>query len=671
MKTRRRLEIPALLLACCFIACGDETKQTIRADSSPAGSVDRDERGRAAPTDHTRAAQAAVLASLPFEDETDFQNARRGLIAQIEDPVIETEAGTTVWNLNDYAFEEGDAPASVNPSLWRQARLNAIHGLFEVVPGIHQVRGYDLANMTIVSGETGFIIIDPMTTTETARAAMDLVRANLGDKPVTALMYTHSHIDHFGGARGVLSAADIERGVPVIAPEGFLLEAVSENVLAGDAMTRRASYMFGFLTERSPRGHVDSGLGKASTPGTFGLAPPTEIITETGTERVLDGVRFHFQNTPGAEAPAEMMIYLPDQKALCGAENVSHVLHNLYTLRGAKVRDALEWSRYIDESIRLFGDSQVLFSSHHWPTWGNAEVVEFMKKQRDVYKFIHDQSLRLANSGATPLEIAEEIELPQSLARNFATRGYYGTLSHNSKAVYQHYFGWFDGNPANLNPLPPSEQAHRYVKAMGGAAKVVEMAKEAYDAGDYRWVATLLNHVIFAEPGNEPAGALLADAYDQLGYQAESGPWRDFYLTGAQELRDGIGESPLDRRGTTAIIAAMPTDIFFDALAVRLNGKKAEGKDTVINFVFTDIDETHIVELENAVLHHRPGPPSEDADATIKMTRGTWNEIIARTATPQSKVMSGDVDIDGNPLALVSFFGMLDEPSQFFEIVRP
>jgi alkyl sulfatase BDS1-like metallo-beta-lactamase superfamily hydrolase len=484
-------------------------------------------------------------------------------------------------------------------------------------------------------------------------------------------MYTHSHIDHFGGALGVLSQADIERGVPVIAPEGFLLEAVSENVLAGDAMTRRATYMFGFLTERGPRGHVDSGLGKGSTPGTFGLAPPTDIIVETGTERILDGVRFRFQNTPGAEAPAEMMIYLPDMKALCGAENVSHVLHNVYTLRGAKVRDALEWSNYLDESIRIFGDADVLFSSHHWPTWGNDEVLAFLKKQRDVYKYIHDQSLRLANSGATPSEIAEQIELPQSLDQNFATRGYYGTVSHNSKAVYQHYFGWFDGNPANLNPLPPTQQAERYVLAMGGAAKVTALAKEAYDAGDYRWVATLLNHVVFAEPSNEAAAALLADTYDQLGYQAESGPWRDFYLTGAMELRNGIGESPIDKRGTAAVISAMPTGIFFDALAVRLNGQKAEGEDTIINFVFTDIGETHVVELENAVLHHRQGEPDPNANATISMTRGTWNEIIARTATPQSKIMNGDIGVDGNPLALIQFFGMLDEPSQFFEIVRP
>lgn len=661
----------ASLFSVAVLGCGDGRTE-IDPSASPAGSQGRDAAGRAAPTEATIAANRAVAASLPLEDMRDFADARRGLIGSLESATLVLDDGTVVWDLEQFAFQEGNAPDSVNPSLWRQAKLNNIHGLFEVVPGIYQVRGYDLANMTLVEGETGWIVIDPMTTVETSTAAMELVRTHLGDRPVQALIYTHSHIDHFGGGKGVISDADLERGVPVIAPSGFLEEAVSENVLAGVAMTRRATYMFGFLTERSPRGHVDSGLGKASTPGTFSLARPTRTISETGEGLTIDGVEMVFQNTPGAEAPAEMMIYLPKLRALCGAENVSHVLHNVLTLRGAKVRDALMWSNYIQESIDLFtADTDVLFSSHHWPTWGQGEIVAFLEKQRDVYKFIHDQTLRLANAGFTSAEIAEQIELPESLRTNFATRGYYGTVSHNSKAVYQHYFGWFDGNPANLHPLPPREQAIRYVEAMGGLNNVVSQGKKAYDAGDYRWAVTLLNHAVFAEPTFAPAAALLADTYDQLGYQAESGPWRDFYLTGSQELRRGVEPLPVTGKGTVEVIAGMPTHMFFDALAVRLLPDDAEDSDTVLNFVFTDIEETHIVWIENAVLHHREGEADPDANSTIRLTRTAWNGLVAQTATPQSLMLSGEVKVEGNPLALVGFFSMLAAENPAFEIVRP
>jgi alkyl sulfatase BDS1-like metallo-beta-lactamase superfamily hydrolase len=646
--------------------CGDRDHAIPRLVPS-----DDDGSGHTAPSEFTIRANAAVLEKLPFEDQTDFEDARRGLIATRSDPVIRDAAGKEVWNQGDFAFETGDAPDSVNPSLWRQAQLNAIHGLFEVSDGIYQVRGYDLANMSLVESENGWIVIDPMTTKETATAAMDLVREHLGALPVMALLYTHSHIDHFGGARAVLSDEDLERGVPVIAPEGFVVEAVSENVLAGTAMTRRASYMFGFLLDRGPRGHVDSGLGKASTPGSFGLIRPTEIVSETGTEMMLDGVRVVFQNTPGAEAPAEMMFYFPELKALCGAENVSHVLHNVYTPRGAKVRDALRWSNYIDEAIALFGDAEVLFASHHWPTWGRERIIEYLKKQRDVYKYIHDQTLRLANRGYTMLEIAEQIELPESLERTFATRGYYGTVNHNAKAVYQHYFGWFDANPANLHALPPEQAAGRYVEAMGGAGAVVEKARVSYAKGDYRWTAMLLNHLVFAEPTHQAARALLADTYDQLGYQAESGPWRDFYLTGAKELREGPGDLPFARQGTLDIVASVPTDLFFDALAVRLDGTKAEGADTVINFVFTDIGETHVLELENAVLHHRQGEPRSDADTTVKLTREGWNQIITGQASFQGKILSGEIDVDGSRLKLLGFFATLDVFEPTFNIVTP
>jgi alkyl sulfatase BDS1-like metallo-beta-lactamase superfamily hydrolase len=642
----------------------ESTRPALRSSSD-------DGSGHSAPSEFTLRANAAVLDVLPFEDQRDFELAKRGFIASLDDPVIRDANGKVIWDTRDFDFVEGDPPGSVNPSLWRQAKLNGIHGLFKVSDRIYQVRGYDLANMSLIEGDTGWIVIDPLTTQETAEAAMGLVAKHLGVRPVVALIFTHSHIDHFGGARGVLSDADLERGVPVIAPEGFVIEAVSENVLAGTAMSRRASYMFGFLLNRSARGHVDSGLGKATAAGTFGLIRPSEIVSGEGRSMTLDGVEVYFQNTPGAEAPAEMMPWFPGLGALCGAENVSHVLHNLYTLRGAKVRDALRWSNYLDQAIERAGDIDVLFASHHWPTWGNGEIIEYLKKQRDVYKFIHDQTLRLANQGMTMVEIAEQIRLPESLAQTFATRGYYGTVNHNAKAVYQFYFGWYDGNPANLNPLPPEAEATRYVDAMGGASALLEKARASFDAGEYRWTATLLNHLVFAQPDNDAARSLLAETYDQLGYQAESGPWRDFYLSGAKELREGAIEMAIARTGPIDVVSSMPTGLFFDALAVRLNAEKAEGADSVINFVFEDIGETHVVNLENAVLHHRSGAPRADADATVRLTRELWNRVVSKQTSFQKELLKGNVDVDGSPLALVRFFAMLDDPSPTFNIVTP
>ena len=657
------VSIVALALAGCSEREGEPGRLAASQD---------DASGHVAPSPFTVDANAKVLGELPFSDQTDFEDANRGFLAARQDAVIRTEAGLVVWNLDDFAFEEGDSPDSVNPSLWRQARLNRIHGLFQVTDRIYQVRGYDLANMTLIAGDTGWIVVDPMTARETAAAALDLVASKLGPRPIRALIFTHSHIDHFGGARAVIPDPAAAKDVPMIAPEGFLVEAASENVLAGITMSRRAAYMFGFLLGRGPRGHVDSGLGKASTPGTFGLVAPNRIVSETPTEMTLDGVRFVFQNTPGSEAPAEMMIWLPDLHALCGAENVTHTLHNLYTLRGAKVRDALLWSNYLDEAIRRFGsDVQVLFASHHWPMWGNARIVDYLKKQRDLYKYLHDQTLRLANHGRTPREIAEDLRLPDSLALTFGDRGYYGTVSHDAKAVYQHYFGWFDGNPANLDPLPPEEAAPRYVEFMGGADALLEKARAAYDEGEYRFVAMVLNDLVFAQPDNEAARELLARCYDQLGYQAESGPWRDFYLTGASELRRGAMALPFRTTGASDIVSAMPSGLFFDALAVRLNGEKAAGKHVLLNFEFTDVGETHVIEVENAVLHHWQAPAREDADVTLRLARSTWDDIVIGKRTMQGAILSGDVDVDGSRLSLLGFFGMLDTFEPTFEIVRP
>ena len=655
-------------LSCCLLvllalACGERS-------APPAGPESAD--GNSAPSLTTTRRNAAVRDQLPFADESDFADATRGRIGGEAPVVVRGADESLIWDTPAYSFVTGDAPASVNPSLWRQARLNAIHGLFLVTDGIYQVRGYDLSNMSLIEGKTGWIVVDPLTAEETAAAAFALVREKLGDRPVSAVIFTHSHVDHFGGIGGVLTAREAsERGVPIIAPAHFLEEATSENVLAGVAMGRRATFMYGMNLERGPRGHVDSGLGVEPARGQTGILPPTESVDHTPLEKQIDGVRFLFQYAPESEAPAELTFYLPDRKAFCGAEVVSHNLHNLYTLRGAKVRDALKWSGYIDEALDLFGDAEVLFASHHWPTWGNARIRDYLEKQRDTYKYIHDQTLRLANAGLTPREIAEELELPANLRRTFASRGYYGTVRHNAKAVYQWYFGWYDGNPAHLDPLPQAVSAPRYVALMGGANEVMDKAQAAFDAGETRWCAEILDLLVFAEPTNDAARELLARAYDQLGYQAESGPWRDVYLSGARELRHGVSPRGVDLSKAIGLLRHMPTARFFDSMAARLNGPKAEGKDVTINFVFTDTGETHVVRLQNAVLHHKRRPADPDADATVSLTK----EFLLRLATGQAglreMVFSDDLDVGGSRLALLGFFRLLDTPNGQFPIVTP
>jgi alkyl sulfatase BDS1-like metallo-beta-lactamase superfamily hydrolase len=633
---------------------------------------DADADGHTAPTAATGAANRATGAALPLADEADFENARRGLLARDEALVIAGPDGGGLWDLPAYAFLDGDVPASVNPSLWRQARLNNIHGLFEVTKGVYQVRGYDLANMTLIEGETGWIVVDPLTSAETAAAAFDLANRTLGERPISAIIFTHSHGDHFGGVGGVISAEEVEeRGVPIVAPARFLEEATSENVLAGVAMSRRASFMYGRRLARSPRGHVDSGLGKSPALGTIGILPPTEIVDRTPQEMVLDGVRFVFQYTPESEAPAELTFYLPDRKAFCGAEIVSHTMHNLYTLRGAKVRDALRWSGYVDEAMTLFPDVEVMFASHHWPMWGNESILDYLGKQRDTYKYIHDQTLRLANQGRRPAEIAEVLELPPELAVSLPNRGYYGTVRHNSRAVYQWYFGWYDANPAHLNPHPPVEEAKRYVEYMGGADAVLEKAQASFDSGDYRWVATVLDHVVFADPDNAEARGLLARAYDQLGYQAESAPWRDVYLSAAYELRHGGPDQPLSLAAATDLLRHTPMERFLESMAARLNGPDAEGKQMKLNFIFPDVGETHVLTLENSVLHHRRGEPDPEASVTVRVTKELLVRLVAGQAGVRELVFGDEMDIDGSRLDLLEFFGLLDAPDPSFGIVTP
>jgi len=486
---------------------------------------------------------------------------------------------------------------------------------------------------------------------------------------VTGLIFSHSHVDHFGGAKAILP--DGAGAVPILAPEGFMEHAVSENVLAGNAMTRRATYMYGGLLPVGPEGRVDSGLGKQTSRGRTTILAPTDIIRETPTRRTIDGVEIVFQNTPGAEAPAEMMFYFPSFKALCVAEEANATLHNLYTLRGAQVRSGKLWAQWLDEAIELFGaDLQVVFGSHHWPRWGRADAIDYLEKQRDTYRFIHDQTLRLANEGLTPREIAEEVRLPPSLAQSWFDRDYYGTVRHNAKATYQLYLGWFDGNPANLDPLPPAESARHYVDFMGGPDAVLSKARAAFDRGEYRWVAEVVNHVVFADPDNDAARWLQADALEQLGYQAESGPWRNFYLTAAMELRQGVPDVPPPNALAGDLVAALPSESLFDFLAVRLNPEQA-AEDLAIDFDFTDRDEQWQVVVSNGVLHARRVEAAAADGTRLSIARADFVRVLAGETGVPALVTDGRASIDGNPLTLTRFAGLFDRFPYWFEIVRP
>jgi alkyl sulfatase BDS1-like metallo-beta-lactamase superfamily hydrolase len=626
---------------------------------------------------YTARTNSNVTAILPFENESDFAEARRGLIASAESLVVKNAANGMTWDRTAYNFIEGEAPASVNPSLWRQASLNNMHGLFKVTDGIYQLRGFDLANMSLIESKSGWIIVDPLTTTETARTALAFARKHLGNKPVIAILFTHSHIDHFGGVQGILESSQGEgigsdgAEVPIIAPAGFMEEATSENIIAGIAMGRRAMYMYGKRLPRSAHGHIDSGLGKEPALGDFGIAKPTQLIRESNETLSIDGVQFVFQIASGSEAPAEFTFYLPDYNAFCGAEMVSRTMHNLYTLRGAKVRDGLLWSNLIEESMTLFPQTEIYFGSHHWPIWGAEKIRTFLTEQRDTYKFIHDQSVRLLNAGHTPEEIAEMIKLPASLSTSFSTRGYYGTLKHNAKAVYQGYLGWYDGNPANLDPLPASQTAARYVDLMGGADEVFEQAEEAFEDGDYRWAAELLNKLVFADADNEDARQLLAKTYDQLGYQSESAPWRDIYLTGAYELRHGNPEEGIKISFMEGVLQQTPVEKFFDSMAVRLNGPDAEGVKSLINITFTDLQETHVLQIVNSVLHHRKQAADPKATATLKLTNPMFIKLAIGKAGLKDLLFSEDIQYEGSKLDLISFFSLFDKPTGTFSIVTP
>ena len=620
-------------------------------------------------------ANNALYQELPFDDKTDFTDAHKGFIAAIPDAVIKGDTGNIIWDPNKYSFiKEGEkSPDTVNPSLWRQSQLINISGLFQVTDGIYQIRNLDLSNMTIIEGKDGITVVDPLVSAETAKVGMDLYFKNRGNKPVIAVIYTHSHVDHYGGVRGVVSEEDVKSGkTKVYAPAGFLESAVSENIMAGNVMSRRASYMYGNLLQPDPKGQVGAGLGTTTSAGTVTLIPPTDYITKTGEKRTIDGLTYDFMMAPGSEAPAEMLWYIEEKKTIQTAEDVTHTLHNTYSLRGAKIREPLPWSKYLNDAINRWGDkAEILMAQHHWPTWGNENVRTLIKSQRDLYRYINDQTLRLANEGYTRDEIAAMFKLPDALAHTWANRGYYGSVSHDVKATYVLYLGWFDGNPATLDELPPEEGAKKFVEYMGGADSILQKAKGDYDQGNFRWVAQVVSKVVFADPENKAARELEADALEQLGYQAESGPWRNFYLSGAQELRNGVKQLPTPNTASPDTVRAMTPEMFFDYLALHINGEKAANLKSVLNVDFGGDGGKYKLELENGVLNHTANAEDQHADASLSLSRETLNKIILKEETLKQAQDKGEVKITGNGQKVDELLGSMDKFNFWFNIVTP
>jgi alkyl sulfatase BDS1-like metallo-beta-lactamase superfamily hydrolase len=630
-------------------------------------------------TAHTRQANQAARDGLPSADRRDYDDARRGFVATIEDPVIRRADGLAVIDLSshDFVLETEEAPDTVHPSLWRHAQVNQPHGLFEVTTGIYQVRGLDLSNVTFVEGDEGIIVIDPLVYAETAEAALSLYRAHRGDRPVKALIYTHSHADHYGGAKAILDQADVDAGrAVVIAPDGFLQEAVAENVYAGNAMARRATYMYGPMIPPGPRGHVSAGLANAlSNLGSSTLIAPTDLIRETGDRRTVDGVEMVFQMAPGTEAPAEFLIHFPAHRALCAAEDATHTMHNLYTLRGAQVRDAVTWWKTLNDTIELFGaTTDVVFAQHHWPRWGTEDIVRFLENQRDLYKYLHDQVLHLANKGETMLEIAEQLELPSGLSGEWYNRGYYGSVSHNAKAVYQRYLGWYDSNPAHLHALPPDEAGTRYVDLIGGPDAVMDKARAAFDSGEYRWAAELLSHLVFAHPAHREAALLQADTLEQLGYQSENPTWRNEYLMGAQELRGGVRDLGQIQLATRDVLSAMTPDMVFDFMGIKLDGHRAADAAISIQWHIDDAadgaPDTYAVELRNGCLIHTPRKKLAQPDATVSSSHRSLADIAFDSRTPGDEFDGEKYVVDGDGTALSRLLALLDDFPFWFPIVQ-
>ncbi len=626
-------------------------------------------------TEATKAANRAVQEYLNFNDRADFEDAQRGFIGKPDVLSIKNAKGDVVWDLESYKRYIGldkPAPDTVNPSLWRNAQLNMQYGLFKVHENIYQVRGYDLSNISFVRGEKGWIVFDPLISAETAKAAYELVSKHLGKRPVVAVVYSHSHVDHYGGVRGIVDEKDVKAGkVQIIAPEHFTEHAVSENVIAGNVMSRRAIYMYGAMLPRNAQGGVNGSLGQTTSTGSAGLIVPNKFVSKTGEKLAIDGVQMVFQMTPGTEAPAEMNTYFPQFKAMWMAENSTNTLHNILTLRGAQVRDPLKWASFLDETINSYGnETEVKFQSHHWPMWGNTKIVEYWKKHRDMYKYIHDQSVNLMNKGYTGIEISNMVKLPPELDKQWYNRGYYGTVKHNTRAVYQRYMGFYDANPSTLDQLPPEEAAKKYVDYMGGAAAVLKKARVDFDKGEYRWVAEAVKHVVFADPNSKEAKELLADTYEQMGYQAESGPWRSVYLQGAFELRNGVPKVGGINTASPDTIRAMPPEMTFDYFAVRLNGERAAGKKIAINITFTDLSAKYSLVVENGVLNHSSRHVA-NPDVSLTLAKATLDRIQMKELPFEKAVSTGELKLTGKREAFTEFVGLLDEFPFWFNIVTP
>lgn len=617
----------------------------------------------------------AVLSELPFNDRQDFEFAAKGLIAKPDTKQIKNDNGEVIWDLAQYDFLKKDKFVdSINPSLYRQAQLNMNYGLFKVTDRIYQVRGMDMTNITFIQGDTGWIVFDPLTVPETAKAAYALVSKKLGQRPIKAVVYSHAHADHFGGAKGIVSQEQADKGeVKVIAPRDFMEHVVKENVLAGNAMQRRTAYQYGSLLPKSERGTVDAALGKTLPAGLIGLVSPNYIIDKEQEILNIDGVEMVFVNTPNTESPSEMITWFPQFKTLWMAENAVAGMHNLYTIRGAETRDAAAWSKEINQALQKFGvKADVLMAAHNWPRWGNQTIVKYMEKQRDMYGYLHDQSLHLANSGVTINEIHNQIKLPEILDQEWYNRGYHGSVSHNVRGVVNKYLGYYDANPATLNKLSPTEAGKNYVALAGGSEALLKQARAAFDRGEYRWVAELVNHVVFAEPDNMQAKALQADALEQLGYQAETAGWRNAYLTGAQELRQGLGKANLKATKIgPELIKAMGTELIFDYMGVRLNAERAEGKQFKINFVLPDRNEKIALELKNSHLNVLSNTQAANADLTLTLNRSDFDQLLMKTTTFQELMQQGKVQHEGNLALMPQFFDMLDDFDYWFNIVTP
>lgn len=623
-------------------------------------------------TSTTRAANQAVTQALDFSNKTEFTDADRGLIKATPNLLIKGKNGKIIWDMASYQdFLKGAAPDTVNPSLWRQALLNNKPGLYEVVDGIYQVRGYDLSDMSIIRGKTGWIIIDPLTMAEVSKAALKLVNEELGERPVKAVIYTHSHPDHFGGVMGVTSQADVDAGkVRVIAPAHFMKYVGSEMGLLGNAMSRRSQYMFGISLPRDARHHVDDGLGKGVATGTFTLIPPTESVTHTGEVLTVDGIKVEFQLAPNTEANAEMLFYFPQFKALCAAEDLNAGMHNFLTPRGARVRDTVSWYKALDKTLTMFGDrTDVVFTSHYWPRWGQADIKNYITKQRDMIKYLHDQTVRLANKGYKMDEVAEHVHLPDALGKEWFNRPYYGTVSYNVRAIYQRYLGFWSNNPATLDPLPPVAAGRRYVEAFGGADAVITQAQKAFKAGDYRWAATLLNNVVMSQPKNTKARDLQADIFEQMGYQAESGPWRNIYLSGAMELRHGINTGKLSSTVSPSFVNALSVEEMFNILAVHVNGPKAADKKLSINWHFSDQDSDYSMHLENSVLLYRENSVNPKPDLSLTLARPLLSRLLLQPKSFGKLVKTGQLKFKGNPKTFGKLFSVMDSFTPDFPIV--